>query len=85
MAIDEEDKKLATKSLPLKTEYLGTRRTKMTDSRLILAEIPNVLMCRVRMMSVSVEGRRPYCWSCGALRHMAEACPGKNARQVSAK
>lgn len=30
-------------------------------------------------MTVSVEGCRPYCWSCGSLRHMAEAGPGKNA------
>lgn len=26
-----------------------------------------------------VEGRRPYCLSYGAVGHIAEACPGKNA------
>lgn len=26
-----------------------------------------------------MEERRPYCWSYGAVGHMARACPGKKA------
>lgn len=28
-------------------------------------------------MLVVVEGRRPYCWACGASGHMYKACPGR--------
>lgn len=30
-------------------------------------------------MLVVAEGRRPYCYSCGASARMSKACPGKNA------
>lgn len=108
---------LATNSVRLHTEYMGTRRTKVTvlrvpveingDSlgafflarykqvvdvtttmsksgiatgdfilqvilkRKSFGEIPNVLMCRKKMVLVIVEGRRPYCWSCDASGHMS--------------
>lgn len=34
------------------------------------AGISNILMCRERRIFAVVEGRRPYCWSCGASEHM---------------
>lgn len=40
-------------------------------------EIPNLLMCREKRMLVVVEGRHPFCWTCGASGHMSTACPRK--------
>lgn len=49
----------------------------VTLMRQAFVEIPNVLMCRERRMLVVVEGRKPYCWLCGASGHMSKACPAK--------
>lgn len=45
----------------------------VTPTQKSFSEIPNVLMYEEKMMSVLVEGRRPYCWLCGALGHMSKA------------
>lgn len=45
-------------------------------------EIPNTLICRKRKMLVEVEGRKPCCWLCGDVGHMAKVCPSKKKDQV---
>lgn len=40
-------------------------------------------MCREKRMLVMVEGRKPYCWSCGASRHMSKACSAKSSQPPS--
>lgn len=110
---------LTTKNLRLQTEYMGTRRTKVSVhevpvdikedrmaaifdkygeveemlsvfskagfstgdivlevslTRKTFADILNVLII---WMLVVVEGRLPYCWSCGPAGHTATACLGK--------
>lgn len=46
-------------------------------TRKSFVRIRNVLRCRDKMMSVVVEGRRPYWWACGASGHMSKAYPNK--------
>ena len=40
--------------------------------------IPETLISRDRQMMVMVEGRRPRCWSCKQIGHIAKFCPEKN-------
>lgn len=49
----------------------------------IFGEIPNVFMRREKRKRVVVEGRRPYCWPCGASEHMAKACIGRSVTELS--
>lgn len=44
-------------------------------------DITTVLTCRNKRMLVVVEGRRPCCWSCGAVGHMSNACPEKKQEE----
>lgn len=44
-------------------------------------DIPNILTCRFKKILVVVEGRRPCCWACGAVGHMAKAWPGKKVER----
>lgn len=37
--------------------------------------ISDILLCRGRNILVIAEGRSPYCWSCGAARHLSKAYP----------
>ena len=39
--------------------------------------IPEIITCRDRQMMVVVEGRRPRCWGCKQLGHIAKFCPQK--------
>lgn len=49
----------------------------VTLTKKSFTEIPNILRCRDKIMSIVVEGRRPYCWACGDSGHMSKACPGR--------
>lgn len=40
-----------------------------------LQEIPDILVCRGKRIFVVVEGRRPHCWLCGTVGHLAKMCP----------
>ena len=37
--------------------------------------IPETLICRDQQMMVMVEGRRPRCWGCKQVGHIAKFCP----------
>ena len=37
--------------------------------------IPETLICGDRQMMVMVEGRRPWCWGCKQVGHIAKFCP----------
>lgn len=119
---------LVSKNLKLQTEYLGTRRTKITihcvpidisedwmgaffakfgkveevkalvDKSGILTgdvevqvtldrnsfkQIPNTFACRERKMWIVVEGRKPSCWVCDVVGHIAKDCPAKRPLPVT--
>ena len=46
--------------------------------------IPETIVSRGRQMMVIVEGRRPRCWSCKQLGHIAMFCPKKDPPQAPA-
>ena len=46
--------------------------------------IPETIVSRGRQMMVFVEGRRPRCWSCKQLGHIAKFCPKKDQPQAPA-
>ena len=46
--------------------------------------IPETIISRGRQMMVIVEGRRPRCWSCKQLRHIAKFCPKKDPPEAPA-
>ena len=39
---------------------------------------PEILICGDRQMMVMMEGRRPRCWACKQIGHIAKFCPQKN-------
>lgn len=60
----------------------GDMEMQVTVNRKSFGEIPNILVCRDKRVLVVVEVRRPYCWFCSALGHMAKECPGKSTQPL---
>lgn len=59
----------------------GDMEIQITLNRKDFQEIPNILVCRDWRMLVVVEGRKPWCWSCGVSGHMVkESSSKKNTR-----
>ena len=46
--------------------------------------IPETLICGDRQMMVMVEGRRPRCWGCKQVGHIAKFCPQRPANKEKA-
>ena len=79
-----------TKLFRLQPEYMGTRRIRVTVCNVpanlpgeVVASYPSAFsrveeMTQLRAMVV-VERRRPRCWSCKQVSHMAKVCPQKTA------
>ena len=46
--------------------------------------IPETLVCGNRQMIVMVEGRRPRCWGCKQIGHIAKFCPQRSENKEKA-
>ena len=45
--------------------------------------VPRALECENQVMTVTVEGRKPQCWTCKQLGHFSRSCPQKNSKPTS--
>lgn len=53
----------------------GNYILQVTMTRKNFLDISNILSCWGRNMLVTVEDRRPHCWSCGAAGHLSKDLP----------
>ena len=67
---------------PAGTAY-GDYAFRLCLSRDGFKAIPETLICGDRQMMVMVEGRRPRCWGCKQIGHIAKFCPQRPEKKAS--
>ena len=67
---------------PAGTAY-GDYAFRLCLSRDGFKAIPKTLICGDRQMMVMVEGRRPRCWGCKQIGHIAKFCPQRPDNKAS--